>query len=103
MAGSIELARSVTPGAVLNLESVGYYDPAPGSQRMPPGLRMLAPLMANKIRARGSAGDFVMVVHRHDSTDVALGWAQAANEAGLPTIVHRDNRYTGAGTGLSAW
>ncbi len=97
MGGSTDLARSVTPGAVLNLESVGYYRCAPGSRRMPAGLGMVAPVLAGQVKARGSAGDFALVVHRPDSTAVASAWAAAANEAGLPTVVHRDNRYTGSG------
>jgi len=97
MGGSTHLARSVSPGAVLNLASVGYYRSAPGSQRMPAGLGMLAPVLASQVKARASAGDFALVVHRPDSTAVASPWAAAANEAGLPTIVHRDNRYTGGG------
>ncbi len=82
---------------MLNLESVGYYDPAPGSQRLPPGLGLAAPQLAQQIRDRHSAGDFVMVVHRHDSTPIPRRWAAAAEQAGLATVMHRDNRYTGAG------
>lgn len=97
MGGSTHLARTVTPGAVLNLESVGYYQAAPGSQRMPAGLRLVAPDLAARVEARQSAGDFAMVVHRPDSTELASAWATAAADAGLPTVVHCDNRYTGAG------
>jgi len=50
---------------------------------MPPGLRLLAPHLTAQIRARGSAGDFVVVVHRQDSTDLARAWAQAADAAGM--------------------
>ena len=50
LAGSTHLATTVTPGAVLNLESVGYYDPAPGSQRLPPGLGLAAPELVEQIR-----------------------------------------------------
>jgi len=97
MGGSTHLARTVTPGAVLNLESVGYYRSGPGSQRMPAGLAVVGPVLAEQVKARGSAADFALVVHRPDSTGVASAWAAAATEAGLPTIVHRDNRYTGRG------
>ena len=97
MGGSTHLARTVTPGAVLNLESVGYYRSAPGSQRMPAGLGMVAPALADQVKARGSAADFALVVHRPDSAGVASAWATAAKKAGLPTLVHPDNRYTGPG------
>ncbi len=97
LAGSAHLAKTATPGAVLNLESVGYYDPAPGSQRLPPGLGLVAPALVKRIRARQSAADFVLVVQRLDSAPLAQRWAAAAEEAGLPTVVHQDNRYTGTG------
>ena len=97
LAGSAHLARTVTPGAVLNLESVGYYDPAPGSQRMPPGLGLAAPALVEQIRARRSAGDFAMLAHRANSAALAHCWAAAAAQAGLPVITHQDGRYAGAG------
>lgn len=97
LAGSAHLARTVTPGAVLNLESVGYYDPAPGSQRLPPGLGLAAPALVEHIRARRSAGDFAMLAHRANSAALAHCWAAAAEEAGLPVIAHEDGRYAGAG------
>ncbi len=97
LAGSTHLAKTVTPGAVLNLESVGYYSLVPGSQRLPPGLGPAAPALVKQIRARQSAADFVMVVHRQDSAPIAQTWAAAAEQAGLPTVVHQDNRYTGTG------
>jgi len=50
MGGSTHLAKSETPGAVLNLESVGYYRSAPGSQRMPTGLGMVAPSWPTRSR-----------------------------------------------------
>lgn len=97
LAGSTHLATTVTPGAVPNLESVGHYDRAKGSQRLPPGLGLAAPQLLDQIRGRRSAGDFVMVAHRPDSAPIARLWADAAEEAGLPTVVHQDNRHTGAG------
>ena len=97
LAGSTHLAKTVTPGVVLNLESVGYYDPAPNSQRLPPGLGWAAPELVKQIRGRGSAGDFVMLAHRADATPIVQAWAAAAEAAGLPTVVHQDNRSTGPG------
>jgi len=97
LAGSTHLAATVTPGAVLNLESVGYYDRAKGSQRLPPGLGLAAPQLVDQIRSRRSAGDFVLVAHRPDSAPIARLWAAAAEGAGLPTVVHQDDRRTGAG------
>ena len=97
LAGSTHLAKTVTPGAVLNLESVGYYDRAPHSQRLPLGLSLAAPPLAQQICGRRSAGDFALVVHRPDSAPIAGRWAAAAEQAGLPTVVHQDNRHTGAG------
>jgi len=38
-----------------------------------------------------------LVVHRRDSSPIAHLWARSAQDAGLPTVVHQDNRYTGAG------
>lgn len=97
LAGSTHLAKTVTPGAVLNLESVGYYDPAPDSQRLPPGLGLAAPRLVDRIRGRRSAGDFVMVVHRPNSAPIARLWAAAAEEASLPIVVYQDERYAGTG------
>lgn len=71
LAGSTHLAKTATPGAVLNLESVGHYDPAPGSQHLPPGLGLAAPGLVKQIRVRKSAADFVLVVHRRDSAPIA--------------------------------
>ncbi len=45
-----------------------------------------------------------MVAHRPDSAPIARLWAEwpfpavdVAEDAGLPTVVHQDNRHTGAG------
>ncbi len=80
-----------------NLESVGYYDPAHGTQKLQPGLGLIAGGLAAEIRDRNSAGDFALVVHRKDSAGLARGWAAAAGRAGLPAVLFQDNRYTGPG------
>ncbi len=67
LAGSTHLAKTVTPGAVLNLESVGYYNPAPGSQRLPPGLGPAAPALV-----KGAAGMDGVLPSRGGQGDVRL-------------------------------
>ena len=53
-------------GALI-LESVGYYDPTPGSQQLPAGLEVLYPLLARQLAARRNAGDWLAVVTQENS------------------------------------
>ena len=95
LAGARELARTISPGAVINLESVGYYTDTAGSQHLPPGTGLAAPALVRQVRQRDSRGDFALVVHRASSSQLAEAWMLAAGHAGLATIDIQDRRPTG--------
>jgi hypothetical protein len=80
MFGGQALAERLRPlrgnTTALTLESVGYTTAEPGSQRLPSGIGMLYPGQAAKIQRRGHAGDWSLVVHRADSTDIARAFAE---------------------------
>ncbi|MFC4330917.1 M28 family peptidase [Streptomyces andamanensis] len=79
------------------LESVGYFDDAPGSQRLPAGFATAFPGTAAATRADGHRGDFTLVVHRRSSAAAAAHWqrAAAATPAGLRGLLLRDPRPDG--------
>lgn len=65
-------------------ENMAYSAPAPGSQRVPPGLGFFYPSQVRRIRDRGSRGDWTLVVHRRNSLDVASAFARALTDAAGP-------------------
>ena len=95
--GSRELARSTRGeiGAVVCLESVGCFDPRPGSQQLPVGARWAARGVAEQVARRDHRGDFALLVHREASTVLARRWAAHAHDAGLDSVALRDPRRTG--------
>ena len=101
--GSRALARSLpAPGLVLCLESLGYFSDQDRSQGTPAGLAVLAPTLSKQLRAGGQRGDFVLGVHRTDSTPFADAWATAAAGVGMRTVLFRDPR-GGAGQRVTRW
>ncbi|MCF3963179.1 M28 family peptidase [Streptomyces fuscigenes] len=82
---------------MLCLESVGYFDTAPGSQRLPRGARLALPGAAAELEASGLRGDFTLVVHRRSSRAAAEAWRDAARAAVPPlrSLLLRDPRADG--------
>ena len=85
----IALAERRTPiaGAIV-LESVGFVDPQPGSQRIPAGLGLLYPQQLRAARANGLAGTWTLLIHRRSSVPLARAMsaglrAQGGAEAAL--------------------
>lgn len=68
----IALAARRTPiaGAIV-LESVGFVDPRPGSQRIPPGLGLLYRQQLRAARSNGLAGTWTLLIHRRSSAPLA--------------------------------
>ncbi len=85
------------------LESIGYFDPAPRAQQMPPGFGLLFPDMAREVKQRDGRGDFLVAVHRPNSRSVAARWSRAATSVGLPTVLLEDRRWNGRGQRLTRW
>jgi hypothetical protein len=74
-------------GAIV-LESIGYFSVAPGSQTLPPGIGLLYPAQVGRIRRRGLAGDWTLVVYRGSSLPIARAFAEAlASLAGRDAVV----------------
>jgi Zn-dependent M28 family amino/carboxypeptidase len=57
-------------------DPIGYMDPAPGSQTVPPGLDRLYPRQLARMAERGYAGDTVVALYRRRSVKLARQWAQ---------------------------
>lgn len=96
--GSKHLARTlVAEGAevcaVICLESIGYYNDASGSQRMPRILRRIHE--GSEELAERMPADFITVIHRASSTSIARDWARAAEDAGLRSLRFLDRRPDG--------
>lgn len=81
----IALAARRTPiaGAIV-LESVGFVDPRPGSQRIPPGLGLLYPQQLRAARANGLAGTWTLLIHRRSSVPLARAMSAALRAQGGP-------------------
>jgi Zn-dependent M28 family amino/carboxypeptidase len=73
--GADALIDRAAPGAPLAgaivLESVGYVDRSPGSQRIPPGLGLLYPEQIRGARRLGLAGSWTLVIYRRSSEALA--------------------------------
>jgi hypothetical protein len=68
--------RPSAPAGCLVLESVGYADPAPYSQNLPPFIGLAYPRQIGRIRRRGLRGDWTLVVYRSSSHRLARAFAQ---------------------------
>jgi hypothetical protein len=80
--GSRELVRllkrrhRIRAGIVF--DPIGYMDPAPNTQHIPPGVGLLYPRQVARLRARDNAGDGVVAIHRRRSTRLVRTWAECA-------------------------
>ena len=78
--GSTELvpwlmARYPLRGVIV-FDAIGYADPAPGTQAVPPGLDRIYPGQLRRLRARDTAGDAVLGLYRGSSNELIREWAR---------------------------
>ncbi len=59
-------------GAAIVFDPIGYMDPKPDRQSIPPGVDRLYPGQVRRLRARGSAGDMVVGVYRRVSESIMV-------------------------------
>ncbi|MCQ0090696.1 M20/M25/M40 family metallo-hydrolase [Roseovarius sp. M141] len=59
------------PKAAIVFESVGYTSTEPGSQKTPPGFRLLYPRQARKLKQCEYRGNWSAIVHRRNSRRLA--------------------------------
>jgi peptidase M28-like protein len=62
-------------GAIV-FDPIGYMNPEPGSQKVPPGVGLLYPRQMERLHARDDAGDGVVAIHRRRSTGLVRTWAE---------------------------
>ena len=67
-------------GAIV-FDPIGYMDPAPNAQKVPPGVEKLYPGQMARLAARDNAGDGVVAIHRRRSNDLVRVWAECAAAA----------------------
>jgi hypothetical protein len=83
--GSRELVRLLRKRhrlrAAIVFDPIGYMDPRPNTQHVPPGIGLLYPRQLQRLRARGNAGDGVLAIHRRRSTALVRVWAECAAAA----------------------
>jgi Zn-dependent M28 family amino/carboxypeptidase len=91
------LVRARPVAGMVCLESVGYFNTAPGSQRLPRGARFALPAAVAELERGGCRGDFTLVVHRRSSRAAARVWRDAAGAAAppLPAVLLTDPRADG--------
>lgn len=82
-----ELARQHSIECALVLESVGYADPAPGSQRIPFGFGLLFPRQTGGIRRRRRRGDWTAAIYRGSSATAMDVLGAELRAAGGPQAV----------------
>lgn len=94
--GSRALAKRLAieggASAMICLESIGCYHDRPGTQLVPSGLRRLA--ADDQVRTE-RRGDFLAVVHRRSSQQLAERFCAISAGCGLPTVRVRDPRPDG--------
>lgn len=66
-------------------ETMAYSSTTPGSQKIPPGLGALYPAQVGRIRARGFAGDWTLILYRAASQPMACAFGE-----GLAHLAGRD-------------
>lgn len=94
--------RGPRPRLVVNLESLGYFRDAPGTQRMIPDVSLGHARVAKEIRRDGGRGNFVMAVHRPNSSVASTQLQSNLQAAGMLTHSIEDRRWNGAGQRISA-
>ncbi len=67
-------------GAIV-FDPIGYMNPAPEAQKVPPGVGMLYPGQMKRLAARDNAGDGVVAIHRRRSNALVRVWAECAAAA----------------------
>lgn len=80
--GSRELVRLLrrrhrVRGAIV-FDPIGYMNPSPNTQHVPPGVGLLYPRQLERLAARDNAGDGVVAIHRRRSTALVRVWAECA-------------------------
>ncbi|HTJ84934.1 MAG TPA: M20/M25/M40 family metallo-hydrolase [Polyangiaceae bacterium] len=68
------------------LDGVGYVDPRPGSQSLPPGADALLPDVSRTLKSNDYRGDFIAVIADSDSEKYVDAFAQSADARGLPAV-----------------
>jgi hypothetical protein len=80
--GSRELVRWLQARypvrAAIVFDPIGYMDPRPGTQRVPPGIGLLYPAQVARLQARKSVGDGVVAIYRRRSAGLVRVWAECA-------------------------
>jgi peptidase M28-like protein len=83
--GSRELVRLLRRRhrvrAAIVFDPIGYMDPRPNTQHVPPGVGLLYPRQMERLQARDNAGDGVVAIHRRRSTALVRVWAECAAAA----------------------
>jgi len=64
------------PVAVVVLECIGYYTPAAGTQRLPPGAAVLYPQQHRRLRRRGWTGDWTLLAYQRSSLRLTRMFAE---------------------------
>ena len=84
-----ELTREYRAVLGINLECIAYTCSDPGSQRMAPGLGLLYPSQARRLRNEGLRGDFTCVIYNRPAKRVAalLGSALAQFDSAAPLLM----------------
>ncbi len=102
--GSKRLARqlheqSVDVAGVICLESIGYFDHTPGAQRLPGLFRrlLLDPPPDTPVPA-----DFMAILCRRSSQQLATDWVEHANRHQLDTLCFLDRRHDGVRARVAA-
>lgn len=95
--GSEQLARQlradqVGVAGVICLESLGYYDPTPGAQKLP---KLFRDIQVDPLPSGPVAADFMALLARSTSAALADAWAVEANLCGLKTVRFLDRRPDG--------
>ena len=67
--------------AAVVFDPIGFMDPRPNTQRIPPGVGRLYPGQVARLRARANAGDGVVAIHRRRSTALVRVWSECAAAA----------------------
>ena len=103
MLGARQLLRhGPRPRLVVNLESLGYFQDEPNTQRAIPDIAIAHPEVSRAIKADGSRGNFLLIAHRPNSTAPALAIHNQLTAAGLPAYQLEDRRWNGAGQRITA-